>query len=39
MFDLFERPDVTVIIKGLGDALDPRLWSTRYLLERCGELM
>jgi len=36
---LFERPDVTVIIKGLADGLDPHLWSTRYLAERCGEMM
>lgn len=36
---LFERPDVTVVIKGLANSLDPHLWSTRYLAERCGEIM
>lgn len=39
MLGLFERPDVTVIIKGLANGLDPLLWSTRYLAERCGEVM
>ncbi|CAM9810926.1 unnamed protein product, partial [Ectocarpus sp. 13 AM-2016] len=36
---LFERPDVTVVIKGLANGLDPHLWNTRYLNERCGEMM
>ena len=36
---LFETPDVTVVIKGLANGLDPHLWSTRYLAERCGEVM
>ncbi|CAN0293610.1 unnamed protein product, partial [Hapterophycus canaliculatus] len=36
---LFERPDLTVILKGLADHLDPYLWSSRYLTERCGEIM
>ncbi|CAN0501692.1 unnamed protein product, partial [Scytosiphon promiscuus] len=39
VLSLFERPDVTVVVKGLADLLDPHLWSTRYLTERCGEIM
>lgn len=36
---LFERPDITVVIKGLANGLDPHLWNTHYLKERCGEMM
>eukprot|EP00903_Cladosiphon_okamuranus_P010291 g9742.t1 len=36
---LFERPDVTVVINGLATGLDPDLWNTRFLAERCGEIM
>ena len=36
---LFERPDLTVIVKGLAKRLDPTIWNTRYLAERCGTVM
>lgn len=39
IMELFERPDVTVIIKGLSKNLDPDIWNTRYLEERCGSIM
>ncbi|CAM9870516.1 unnamed protein product [Discosporangium mesarthrocarpum] len=34
---LFERPDITVVIRGLTTGLDATKWSLPYLTERCGD--
>jgi hypothetical protein len=36
---IMDRPDVTLIIKGLSEGLSPHLWSESYLRARCGNLM
>ena len=36
---LMDRPDVTLVIKGLAEDLSPHLWSEPYLRARCGNLM
>ena len=36
---LMDRPDVTLVIKGLAEDLSPHLWSEAYLRAQCGNLM
>jgi len=35
---LMDRPDVTLVVKGLAEGLAPHLWSEPYLRARCGGL-
>jgi len=35
---LMDRPDVTLVVKGLAEGLTPHLWSEPYLRARCGGL-
>ncbi|CAM9938306.1 unnamed protein product, partial [Phaeothamnion confervicola] len=39
LISLFERPDITVVVKGLGDDLTSSVWSTAFLETRCGDAM